>query len=118
MDNNIQPATIFFQVAQQTPQGVILSQYSVATGATVLQALAQQNINWKNYTVGVWSRSIKPEQILCAGDRVELYLPLQADPKDARRARVQRSIVQQASKENAANRAARALKRLKKLPNS
>ncbi len=108
---------IHFQLARQTLNGVELSQHSVMPGCMVLEALLLENISLhinkhSHYTVGVWSRNLKPEQVLNDGDRVELYLPLQADPKDARRARVLRSVAQQAAKENAANRAARALRKL------
>ena len=37
--------------------------------------------------VGVWGRLRSPEHILREGDRIELYRPLQVDPKDARRLR-------------------------------
>jgi uncharacterized protein len=109
---------IHFQLARQTLQGVTLSSHTVVAGCTVLEALVIESISLHAgkhfpYSVGVWSRNLKPEQLLNDGDRVELYLPLQADPKDARRARVLRSVAQQAAKDNAANRAARALRRLK-----
>jgi putative ubiquitin-RnfH superfamily antitoxin RatB of RatAB toxin-antitoxin module len=105
---------IAFQLARQTPQGVALSQHSAAAGSSVMQALAALDIDLKNLTVGVWSRSVKPAQVLQAGDRVECYLPLLADPKDARRARVNRSLTQQATKENAANRATNRAARLRR----
>ena len=105
---------IAFQLALQTAQGVVLSQHTAVEGSTVLQALAEANIDLKKLTVGVWSRSIKAGQLLQAGDRVECYLPLVADPKDARRARVNRSLTQQATKENAANRATNRASRLRR----
>lgn len=37
--------------------------------------------------VGVWSRKVSLREILRDGDRVEIYRPLQIDPKEARRAR-------------------------------
>lgn len=37
--------------------------------------------------VGVWSRVASAATVLREGDRVELYRALNADPKDARRAR-------------------------------
>jgi putative ubiquitin-RnfH superfamily antitoxin RatB of RatAB toxin-antitoxin module len=103
-----------FQLALQTAQGPALSQHSAPAGSTVLEALKVANVDLKNLTVGVWSRSIKPSQLLKAGDRVECYMPLLADPKDARRARVNRSLTQQATKENAANRATNRAMRLKR----
>jgi uncharacterized protein len=105
-----------FELAVQTAQGVVLSQHSAAAGSTVAQAVQGAGVDFKrlNLTLGVWSRSIKPKQCLCAGDRVECYLPLLADPKDARRARVNRSLVAQATKENATNRAINRAARLRR----
>jgi uncharacterized protein len=37
--------------------------------------------------IGVFGVKIKAGQVLQAGDRIELWRPLQADPKEARRAR-------------------------------
>lgn len=37
--------------------------------------------------VGIWSRPCERDTVLREGDRVEIYRPLQADPKDMRRAR-------------------------------
>ena len=37
----------------------------------------------------IFGQRVQPDAALCAGDRVELLRPLQADPKDARRQRVE-----------------------------
>ena len=37
---------------------------------------------------GVWGKVKSLDYVLREGDRVEIYRPLQADPKDARRAKV------------------------------
>jgi uncharacterized protein len=109
-------AELGFQLAVQTAQGVVLSLHSAPAGSTVAQAVLGAGIDVmaSNLTVGVWSRSIKAGQLLQAGDRVECSLPLLADPKDARRARVSRSLTQQATKENAANRATNRALRLRR----
>jgi putative ubiquitin-RnfH superfamily antitoxin RatB of RatAB toxin-antitoxin module len=39
---------------------------------------------------GVWGRVRETTQVLREGDRVEIYRPLQADPKEARRKRAKR----------------------------
>ena len=39
---------------------------------------------------GIWGRLVAPEQVLCDGDRLELYRPLTVDPKVARRERFAR----------------------------
>jgi putative ubiquitin-RnfH superfamily antitoxin RatB of RatAB toxin-antitoxin module len=41
--------------------------------------------------VGVWGRVKSNDYVLRADDRVEIYRPLKADPKDARRAKVEAS---------------------------
>lgn len=40
--------------------------------------------------LGVWSRKVAPDTVLEAGDRLEVYRPLRADPKTARRQRAER----------------------------
>lgn len=69
----------------------------VPEGATVLDALrssglldameeSQLNPEW----LGIWGRKASPSQTLRDGDRVEIYRPLQVDPKVARRERFQK----------------------------
>ncbi|WP_395702627.1 RnfH family protein [Aquabacterium sp.] len=40
--------------------------------------------------LGLWGRVCTPEQVLRERDRLELYRPLQVDPKEARRQRYRR----------------------------
>ncbi len=40
--------------------------------------------------VGIFSRKVPLEQVLAPGDRVEIYRPLIADPKEVRRRRAER----------------------------
>ena len=63
-------------------------------GATVADALAAANLPQRYpaldlaaYRVGIWSRPCAGDAPLREGDRVELYRPLLADPKQMRRAR-------------------------------
>lgn len=37
--------------------------------------------------VGIYGREVSPDAVLQAGDRLEIYRPLLADPKEARRKR-------------------------------
>ena len=39
--------------------------------------------------IGIFGRKAPPEQVLREGDRVEIYRPLIADPKEARRRRAE-----------------------------
>lgn len=63
-------------------------------GLSVVDLLQQANltghwpeVNWSSLAIGVWHKVVPLETYLKAGDRVELYRPLQIDPKDARRLR-------------------------------
>ncbi|MGD8416094.1 MAG: RnfH family protein [Pseudomonadales bacterium] len=63
-------------------------------GATVADALrAVQRIPpfdalaLEDVPVGIFGRLVSRQQVLGAGDRVEIYRPLKVDPKEARRRR-------------------------------
>ena len=68
----------------------------VAQGTTAEQAVIQSGIIDKcpeidptALTLGVWNRTVKAHYELKDGDRIEIYRPLIADPKDARRKRAE-----------------------------
>ena len=64
-------------------------------GATVADAIAAARlaerfpgVDFDSLEVGVWNVKSSREALLREGDRVEIYRPLAADPKDQRRRRV------------------------------
>ena len=68
----------------------------VPTGTTLQQGLAlhaKQIGAWLNgqqaVATGVWGKVRAPHYVLREGDRIEIYRSLKADPKQARRTRVQ-----------------------------
>jgi putative ubiquitin-RnfH superfamily antitoxin RatB of RatAB toxin-antitoxin module len=61
-------------------------QVELEEGATVGDALRAARVP-ASRAVGVHGRRAAPGQLLADGDRVELYRPLRADPKEARRRR-------------------------------
>ena len=70
----------------------------VAEGTTAEQAVLQSGIAEKcpeidltNLTLGVRNRTVKSHQVLKEGDRIEIYRPLIADPKAARRQRAEKA---------------------------
>lgn len=70
----------------------------VAQGTTAEQAVIQSGIIEKcpeidptALTLGVWNRTVKAQYELKDGDRIEIYRPLIADPKDARRKRAEKA---------------------------
>jgi len=67
-------------------------------GATVEQAIAasgllalRTDIDLAKNKVGVYSRPVKLTDALSDGDRVEIYRPLIADPKELRRQRAEKA---------------------------
>ncbi len=70
----------------------------VTQGTTAEQAVIQSGIIDKcpeidptALTLGVWNRTVKAHYELKDGDRIEIYRPLIADPKDARRKRAEKA---------------------------
>lgn len=61
-------------------------------GATVAEAITQSSIarrfarhDLSSLSVGIWGREVTREHVLSDGDRVEIYRPLDMDPREARR---------------------------------
>lgn len=72
----------------------VLLSLKVSPGTTVCELIAQSGITRRfphidpaRSKVGVFGQLVTPDRVLKAGDRVEIYRPLIADPKAARRQR-------------------------------
>lgn len=69
------------------------TELSVAEGASLVDALhgsgmlVRHGLTVDQLVTGVWGRRQTLSQVLREGDRVEVYRPLQCDPKEARRLR-------------------------------
>ena len=66
----------------------------VAAGTTLAEAIALSGVPemFEGYEldlnkVGIFGQKANPERVLAAGDRVEIYRSLVADPKEVRRQR-------------------------------
>ncbi|HEY6894735.1 MAG TPA: RnfH family protein [Rhodanobacteraceae bacterium] len=85
--------TIEVEVAYAEPGRQFLRRVTVARDATIADAIAlsgleaELGIDAAPLATGVWSKPKPRDAHLADGDRVELYRPLQADPKEARRRR-------------------------------
>lgn len=82
------------EVAFATPVEQVLLRVEVATGATVRDAIVASQvlerfpqIELATATVGIFSRPCTLDDLVRDGDRVEIYRPLEMDPKEARRRR-------------------------------
>ena len=82
-------------VCQTGPRQCLHAEFTLPPGATLAQAVARfaqhspqaLDAYLEAGRVGVWGRRAQPGQTLRDNDRVELYRPLQVDPKLARRER-------------------------------
>ena len=66
----------------------------VDDGTTIAEAVSLSGIVYKfpeydfeNLQKGIWNKVADENQVLADGDRIEIYRPLEADPKEARRRR-------------------------------
>ena len=73
------------QVAIALPARQEVVELDLPEGSTVADALSAARV--EAAVVGIWSRPCAPQTTLRDGDRVEIYRPLQADPREMRRAR-------------------------------
>jgi putative ubiquitin-RnfH superfamily antitoxin RatB of RatAB toxin-antitoxin module len=88
------PADIGIEVAYAEPHRAIVKAYRLGAPATIDDALRLAaadpefaGIDFAGLAVGIFGRVSAAGQVLADGDRVEIYRPLAADPKSARRAR-------------------------------
>ena len=87
---------ITVEVAYALPQKQYLQRVTLDEGATVEQAIQasglltlRDDIDLAKNKVGIYSRPAKLDDVVHDGDRVEIYRPLIADPKELRRQRAQ-----------------------------
>lgn len=90
--------TITVEVAYALPNEQTLLKVELPVGTTVLEAAQRSGIAKKfesldldNATFGIFGQLVAARQVLRDGDRVEIYRPLLADPKEVRKARADRA---------------------------
>jgi putative ubiquitin-RnfH superfamily antitoxin RatB of RatAB toxin-antitoxin module len=95
------PVVVCYAVAQQE----FLRPLDVAPGTTVGEAIeasgvlaAFPDINLVTQPVGIFAKKKSLDTVLRAHDRIEIYRPLVADPKDSRRKRAAKKDATAASR--------------------
>lgn len=85
---------ILVEVAYAREQEQALLPVRGDAGLTAAEAIERSGIlarfpeiDLETYKIGIFGKLIKQDQVLKAGDRVEIYHPLIADPKQARKNR-------------------------------
>lgn len=86
--------TIAVEVVYALPDRQRLIALQVPQGTTVQEAIERSGlmhefpeIDTGRQKIGVFGKRVSPQRVLSAGERVEIYRPLIADPKEARRQR-------------------------------
>ncbi len=86
--------TLSIEVAYALPQRQELVRLQLPEGSTVLQAIENSGITQKypeidlsKAKVGIYGKLTRFDTVLRDRDRIEIYRPLIADPKDVRRKR-------------------------------
>jgi uncharacterized protein len=94
MDNN---EKVFIEVTYALPEEQVLLSLDVEQGTTVEQAVQLSgvlerfpDIDLTKNKVGVFGKATKLDEVLRDKDRVEIYRPLIADPKESRRKRAEK----------------------------
>ncbi|QLK87103.1 RnfH family protein [Arsenophonus endosymbiont of Aphis craccivora] len=89
---------INIEVVYALPDRQFLLRVKLAEGASVEEAIMQSgilslrdDIDLSKNKVGIYSRPAKLSDIFSDGDRVEIYRPLLADPKEIRRKRAEKA---------------------------
>jgi putative ubiquitin-RnfH superfamily antitoxin RatB of RatAB toxin-antitoxin module len=75
-------------IALEVPAGITAGEAVVRSG--ILQRLP--DLDAAGLDLGVFGRAVPAATVLGDGDRVEIYRPLKADPKQARRRRATGSV--------------------------
>ncbi len=99
--------SIGVEVVYALPGRQTLLKVAVPAGATVSRALADSGIlalhpeiDPAALRVGVFGQFVELDHALDPGDRVEIYRPLVADPKESRHARVAKRRANRDSEKN------------------
>ena len=64
----------------------------IEAGATVADVIAKSELigafpghNLTEMAAGIWGREVEQNQVVSEGDRIEIYRPLELDPRETRR---------------------------------
>lgn len=82
----MRPSTISIEVVLALPDRQTVRRVELPAGSTVRDALAASGMG-QTGRAGIYGKVVPAGAVLADGDRVEIYRPLRADPKELRRAR-------------------------------
>ncbi len=86
------------EVAYALPDKAFLTKVTLVQGATAEEAIHQSgvldrypDIDLAKQKIGIFSRTVKLSEPVKMGDRVEIYRPLLADPREVRKRRAEKA---------------------------
>lgn len=85
-------ANISVEIVFALEESQYLLAVSAPIGSTVAEVISRSGFverypqhNLADLAVGVWGRAVDKNHVVVDGDRVEMYRPLEMDPREARR---------------------------------
>ncbi|WP_044470544.1 RnfH family protein [Mannheimia massilioguelmaensis] len=107
-------AQIKVEIAYAFPDHYYLKQFTLDEGTSVQTAILQSgilqqytDIDLRENKIGIFGRPVKLTDLLSDGDRIEIYRPLLADPKEIRRKRAAQQAKELEEKKKAGKLAAK-----------
>lgn len=87
MATQITVEVVYATADRQVLLPVTLPATSTVADALLLSGLPRQfsEVDFDRLQAGIWGHAVTREHVLVDGDRVEIYRPLELDPKEARR---------------------------------
>lgn len=90
----MESSEIHIEIAYGTPDQQMIVEQDIEPGTSPRDAVIQSTIDLyfpeidkENCDIGLFGKAIRPDHTLESGDRIEIYRPLIADPKEVRKRR-------------------------------
>lgn len=90
---------IHIEIAYATPHHQLILEQEINPGTSPRQAVIDSGIDQhfpeidkQNCDIGIFGKAIRPDHVLENGDRIEIYRPLIADPKEVRKKRAAQGL--------------------------
>lgn len=90
---------IHIEIAYATPQRQLIIEREISPGTSPRQAVIDSEIDShfpeidkENCDIGIFGKAVRPDHVLENGDRIEIYRPLIADPKEVRKRRAAQGL--------------------------
>lgn len=90
---------IHIEIAYATPHRQMILEQEVEANVSPRDAVMASSIDQyfpeidkENCDIGIFGKAVRPDQQLQNGDRIEIYRPLIADPKEVRKQRAKQGL--------------------------